>query len=296
MIALTTPTTASSTTTTAASERVHHPRHYNAHPSGVEAIDFLEWMSFNIGNAVKYLVRREHKENTLEDLRKSEWYLCREMDRLLSIEVFRPVIGDDRYQVSSIGRVRGPKGLRKLVLVGKGYRTIMFVVDGRATLRYVHHLVAESFLGPRPEGHDVAHGDGRVGNNLVTNLRYATRISNAEDRNRHHTINGGVRAGQAKLTWTQVDEIRRLYVPGNAGCLAAVFKISSGSITRIARGETYKEKHRKNAPLETFLVHEGDTVLGRVGRLFLDNNGAELSRLKMAIDQVNKEIRLVTTG
>lgn len=60
-------------------EAVHHPDHYNAHPSGVECIDVIEHMSFNIGNAVKYAWRADEKENREQDLRKAIWYLEREL-------------------------------------------------------------------------------------------------------------------------------------------------------------------------------------------------------------------------
>jgi hypothetical protein len=33
---------------------VDHPKHYTAHPSGVECITVVEHMSFNVGNAIKY--------------------------------------------------------------------------------------------------------------------------------------------------------------------------------------------------------------------------------------------------
>ncbi|MDB5057222.1 MAG: hypothetical protein JWO59_694 [Chloroflexi bacterium] len=63
------------------SDSVNHPKHYNANPSGVECITVVEHMSFNIGNAVKYLWRADHK-NGLEDLKKSIWYIQREIQRL----------------------------------------------------------------------------------------------------------------------------------------------------------------------------------------------------------------------
>lgn len=53
---------------------VNHPRHYTAHPSGIEAIEITRHMGFNLGNAVKYVMRAEHKNGT-EDLRKALWYL-----------------------------------------------------------------------------------------------------------------------------------------------------------------------------------------------------------------------------
>lgn len=61
-------------------ETVNHPKHYNTHPSGVECIDIVENLPFNIGNAVKYLWRADHK-NGNEDIEKAKWYLKREANR-----------------------------------------------------------------------------------------------------------------------------------------------------------------------------------------------------------------------
>ena len=62
-------------------DNVNHPKHYNLHPSGVECIQVTEHMNFNVGNAVKYLWRTDHK-NGVEDLRKAVWYINREIERL----------------------------------------------------------------------------------------------------------------------------------------------------------------------------------------------------------------------
>ena len=62
------------------SDPVNHPKHYNAHPSGVECIQITEHMNFNVGNAMKYLWRTDHK-NGLEDLKKARWYIDREIER-----------------------------------------------------------------------------------------------------------------------------------------------------------------------------------------------------------------------
>lgn len=61
---------------------VNHPKHYTAHPSGVECIQITEWMNFNLGNAVKYIWRAGEKGALLEDLKKARWYLDREIQRL----------------------------------------------------------------------------------------------------------------------------------------------------------------------------------------------------------------------
>jgi len=62
-------------------DAVNHPKHYNSHPSGVECITVVEHMNFNIGNAIKYLWRSDHK-NGLEDLKKARWYIDREIQRI----------------------------------------------------------------------------------------------------------------------------------------------------------------------------------------------------------------------
>lgn len=61
---------------------VDHPKHYNSHPSGIEAVDLCELLSFNLGNAVKYLMRADHKGARAEDLKKAAWYLRREAKRM----------------------------------------------------------------------------------------------------------------------------------------------------------------------------------------------------------------------
>ena len=60
---------------------VDHPPHYNRHPSGVECIDIAEHMGFNLGNAMKYIWRADHKGADAQDLEKAVWYLEREIQR-----------------------------------------------------------------------------------------------------------------------------------------------------------------------------------------------------------------------
>jgi hypothetical protein len=57
------------------SDMVNHPPHYTRHPSGVECIDVVRHMNFNLGNAVKYIWRCDEKGNAVEDLRKAVFYL-----------------------------------------------------------------------------------------------------------------------------------------------------------------------------------------------------------------------------
>lgn len=91
------------------SDAVNHPPHYTSHASGVEAIEICEHASFCVGNAIKYLFRADHKGATVEDLKKSAWYLRRAcqnahtlelwphnslVDRVLAYESEGSVLGD----------------------------------------------------------------------------------------------------------------------------------------------------------------------------------------------------------
>ncbi len=65
---------------------VDKPKHYNVHPSFVECIQITEHMNFCMGNAMKYIWRADEK-NGIEDLRKAIWYLNREIERRVTVQV-----------------------------------------------------------------------------------------------------------------------------------------------------------------------------------------------------------------
>ena len=64
-----------------AHDPVNHPKHYTAHPSGVECIQITEHMNFNLGNCLKYIWRADLKYDAIEDLRKAQFYLNREIKK-----------------------------------------------------------------------------------------------------------------------------------------------------------------------------------------------------------------------
>lgn len=67
----------------AGADLVNHPPHYGSHPSGVECITVTEHMSFNLGNAVKYIWRAGLKSDDAKtDLEKARWYVEREIGRV----------------------------------------------------------------------------------------------------------------------------------------------------------------------------------------------------------------------
>ncbi len=124
----------------------------------------------------------------------------------ISTEEWRDIAGwEGLYQVSSDGRVRSlPR--ERVRITGAVQCTIRYeskiinggIVNGyrkvglqdkvsRLKRYYVHHLVCTAFHGPRPEGPEVAHGDGSRTNNCFNNLRWASRLENQRDREAHGT-------------------------------------------------------------------------------------------------------------
>ena len=56
-------------------DAVHKPKHYNSHPSGIEAKDVTRNFDFPIGNALKYIWRAGNKGDYWEDMNKALEYL-----------------------------------------------------------------------------------------------------------------------------------------------------------------------------------------------------------------------------
>lgn len=62
-------------------DNINRPNHYTSHPSGIECIDVVEHMGFNLGNAMKYIWRADEKGSAIEDLKKAKWYIERELQK-----------------------------------------------------------------------------------------------------------------------------------------------------------------------------------------------------------------------
>jgi hypothetical protein len=128
------------------------------------------------------------------------------------MEQWRDIPGyEGRYQVSDLGRVKSLKGTPKILKAGprNGYPSVVLAVDGVKTNRTVHSLVAETFIGPRPDGMEVMHLDGDRLAPTLGNLRYGTPSENQAMREQHGTTYRGTDHHFNKLTVEQVIEIKR---------------------------------------------------------------------------------------
>jgi hypothetical protein len=63
---------------------VNHPAHYQGNK--FEVIDIINdyKLNFELGNAIKYILRAEKKGNKKQDLEKAIWYLKYELNKLIN--------------------------------------------------------------------------------------------------------------------------------------------------------------------------------------------------------------------
>lgn len=117
----------------------------------------------------------------------------------------------------------------------------MFSEDGKVVKRYLHNVVLEAFVGPRPAGFHGCHLDGDRLNNRVENLAWLSASDNNKQKKEHGTWQGGVNNGRAVLTWDAVDEIReRLSLKGETcASLAREFGVSPSAVSAIKRHKSW---------------------------------------------------------
>lgn len=159
-----------------------------------------------------------------------------------TVEEWKPILGfEESYEISNCGYVRRktattryPAGwVLKPEVTRSGYLSVS-LWDRDRKHRPIHQLVAEAFIGPRLEAHQVNHIDGDKFNNRVTNLEYVTPKENIR-----HSIAIGLRwnfKGRPKLTEYQVKKIKALVGFVEYGFIAKGFNIHPNTVYRVANG------------------------------------------------------------
>lgn len=98
-------------------------------------------------------------------------------------EVWASIPGAPGYWVSSLGRVRSPRGVLKPRPRDRVGHVAVVLPGSRDVL--VHRLVADRFLD-NPDGLPlVLHADDVGWHNHADNLRFGDALSNAQDRRRN---------------------------------------------------------------------------------------------------------------
>ena len=121
------------------------------------------------------------------------------------MEKWKDIKGHIGYQISSYGRLRSVdrtvvdwrrtkrlkgKILKPRVAARYGYLVVNLPCQGSLRTRTIHSLVADAFLGPKPEGYVIRHGSNGKHDNFATNLSYGTKSEDGLDRRRDGTHRG----------------------------------------------------------------------------------------------------------
>lgn len=164
----------------------------------------------------------------------------------MSATTMKPIAGyEGHYSITNDGRVlsvprvdnlgRRCGGLVVKHFVRKsGHCRVVLCRDGVVSGFFVHHLVAEAFIGPRPSvRHVVNHRDFNPQNNAVSNLEWLTQGDNVRYSTSAGRNNGlrGTRIACAKLDEQKVVLMRAEFAAGaSVAAIARKYSVSPSAV------------------------------------------------------------------
>ena len=120
------------------------------------------------------------------------------------------------------------------------YRYASISINGKSKPIPVHVLIADAFIGRRPNGLEVRHLNGDSLDNDPLNLCYGTHLQNGSDMKRHGRTLNGTKHPSAKLREAVIPEIRKEHSSGESiASLARHFDVSETTIRDVIKGRTW---------------------------------------------------------
>lgn len=147
------------------------------------------------------------------------------------------------YEVSSHGRVRNKLGhVLKLRESNCGYLRVALSKNCAYKHLSVHRLVLSSFVGFPTENQEARHLDGDRRNNALSNLKWGTKVENANDRIAHGRQVRGSMVKLSKLNERKVQIIKWLLERGEMTqqAIADLFGVNQTKISSINTGGTWR--------------------------------------------------------
>lgn len=140
--------------------------------------------------------------------------------------LWKAVVGfEGYYEVSDQGEIRSIDridcaGARRKERVlkpgpsGFGYLSVDLSVNGKSKRVRIHKMVLEAFVGKCPPGMECCHGDSNRANNKLSNLRWDTKKSNAEDREKAGNTAKGSTHGQSVIDEAIAKKVKIMLADG----------------------------------------------------------------------------------
>lgn len=200
-------------------------------------------------------------------------------------EEWRSIEGlDGMYEVSNFGNVRsrlkpgnhrnklGNPRILKVRLDKRGYGTISlpFGHGGKYVTKSVHTLVANEFLGKRPEGKEIAHLNGDSTDNRACNLEYVTHKENESHKKLHGTLPLGSANGNTNYVGWQIEIVRYLAEKGVPQAkIAKLFDMSVQMVSSVVLRESWPHVGTyKDTPALIAEVERLRSVIWRISELY----------------------------
>ncbi|MBW2595123.1 MAG: HNH endonuclease [Deltaproteobacteria bacterium] len=145
------------------------------------------------------------------------------------------------YQISTLGRFCGPRGIKKLETTHRGYLRSCIYQGKRGKPKHVviHRLVAEAFIPNSKHKPEVNHINCDKTDNRVENLEWVTRKENAAHARKFGCYSHGEQRYNHKLTEQTVREIRNAKNKTHQQ-LADDYGVAKPTITQVLTGRKWK--------------------------------------------------------
>ena len=218
--------------------------------------------------------------------------------KVLNKEVWKPVKDTQVYFVSNMGRVKSVKNGKERIIKlysGGNYLSCNMYFSGKQKTIFVHSVVAQAFLGDRPEGYYINHIDGDKFNNKVTNLEYVTPSENATHAFDSGLSLSGERHPNSTLSDKEILIIKILCECGYSDKeLSERFKVNIRTINRIRNGQS---RNRENPTLvvtkveslgdktmKTALSSKSDCPKGKVPCVIFHKHGTSKDYIALSLE------------